>query len=130
MEAELGAKISHQIGRAQPLRAVTSQRFVVITVVGGQYAVVVAQEDRIVGGFLQESLVHATQEGFRVVTDGVPQASVQARIECARWPIPAVPQVGGDLLQARYAWGNPRVDFDLKSGARLHRASEWLQGRD
>src|SRR6185503_7065581 len=78
METEFGAEVGDQLALAQPRSAVPGAHAAVVGVVGGKGAVVVVEEDRVVGGLLEPALVHAAQERLGVVLDGVPQAGVEA----------------------------------------------------
>jgi hypothetical protein len=76
VKAVLGAEVGDLVGVAQPFGTVPAQRLVVVGVVGGQHAVQVGQEHRVVGGLDQARLVDTLQEALRVVSGGIPQARV------------------------------------------------------
>ena len=95
-----------------------------VSVVGRQHAVEVAQEHRVVGRIREQLLVDAPQEGLGVVADRVPQPGAEAREQRAGRPVPAVPKVVGQFVEAGQARGDLRIDFELIDGAGLHRG--WL----
>jgi len=79
VKSELGAEVGDQVRGAQPLGAVTPQRLVVVSVVDGQDAVVIGEENRILHCIAQHVFIHPAQEGLGVVPDRVPQTGVQSR---------------------------------------------------
>ena len=60
----------------------------------------------------QPLLVEALQHRLRAVAHRVPQRRVQPREERARRPVPAVPEIARELLEAQQAPRYPRVDFE------------------
>ena len=79
------------------------------------------EEGGIGRGVDQALLVDALEHRFRAVADRIPQRRVQLGEQGARRPIPAVPEVVGDLLQAREALGDPRVDLERIERGRIQR---------
>jgi hypothetical protein len=63
------------------------------------------------------ALVHALQERLGAVPDRFPQRRVQAREQRARRPVPAVPQVVGELFEPCEPLGDVRPHFERKRSA-------------
>jgi hypothetical protein len=100
MEAELGAEVGDQVVRLQRRLARQLQPgFGMIGIVGRQHPVHGAEEDRVVGGLVDSLLVHALEEGLRAVVHRA-TGRPRAREQRARGPVPAVPEVVGEFVQA------------------------------
>jgi hypothetical protein len=98
VEAELGAEVRDELAFLHRRNA-GALAHAVIAVVHRQHAVVVVQERRVVRGLLEPALVHAAQDRLRIVADRLPQHGIEAREELARRPVPAEPEVVGELLE-------------------------------
>jgi hypothetical protein len=93
----------------------------VVGVVRGEDAVKVAEEGRVVGGVDEPLLVDALQHRLRAVPDRVPKRRIEPREQLARRPIPAVPEIVGELFEPDQAARQPGIDLQDEGGAgRLH----------
>ena len=132
VKAELGAKVGDQIAFFQAAGGRGGRRGVAIGIEGGQHPVITRQEYRIGGGADQAVLADSFQEGFRAVTDGVPEGEVQPGKQRARGAIPAVPQVIREFFEPDQPLRNAWIYFELISDAG-HAASGYfpkmLEGR-
>jgi hypothetical protein len=123
VETELEAEVGDEIALTQPSGTLRPSRLAVIGVVRRQRPVEVIEEHR-VGGSLDELLfVDPLQERLGAVADRIPELRVHAREELARGPIPAVPEVVGELLEPRQPARDLRVDFECVRRAWQHRRS-------
>ena len=100
VQAELGAEVRDQVAGPEAAGVLLERRLGVVGVVGRQHAGEAVEERRVGGGVEQALLVDALQHRLRAVADRVPQRGVQAREQRARRPVPAVPEVAGELLAA------------------------------
>jgi hypothetical protein len=84
----------------------------VVGVIGGERGVVVGEEARVACRRVEARLLDIAQERLRAVVDRHPQRRIEAREQHARRAVPAVPEVAGQLLQAREALRQPRPDVE------------------
>ena len=120
VHAELGAEVRHQVLGLEAARVLLERGFRVVGVEGRQDPGHGIEERRIGGGVDQALLVDALEQRLRAVADRVPQRRVQLGEQGARRAIPAVPEVVGQLLQAREALRNARVDLQRVEGGEVH----------
>ena len=99
MKAELGAEIGDQVGRLQGRPAGELQPgFRMIGIEGRQDPVHGAEEDRIVGGFVDPLLVHALEKCLGTVVHGAPETGAESGEQRAGRPVPAVPEIVGKFV--------------------------------
>ena len=120
VDAELRAEVRHQVVGAEAARVLPERRLGVIRVERGEHPRQAVEECRVGRGVEQALLVDALQHRLGAMADRVPERRVEAREQRARRPIPAVPEIAGELLQARDAPGQARVDFENVAGSGLH----------
>jgi hypothetical protein len=120
VEAELGTEIRDEVALGEERRVLLGYRLRVVGIEGGEHAVETRQEYGIGRRRRQPLLVQALQHRLGAVSHGVPQRGVQPREERARRPIPAVPQVAGELFEAQQPARNPRIYFQRIGSGRRH----------
>ena len=118
--AELGAEVGHQVLARHAARVLAERRLGVVGVERREHARQAVEECRVGGGVDQALLVDALQHRLGAVADRVPQRRVQLGEQRARRAVPAVPEVVGELLKAREALGNARIDFEEVTGTWGH----------
>ncbi len=112
VKAELGAEVRDQVAVLEKRGVLPRDRLGVVGIEGREDAVEAREKHRVGSCRRQALLVEALQHRLRAVAHRVPQRRVQPREERARRPVPAVPQVARELLEAQQAPRYPRVDFD------------------
>ncbi len=121
VETELRAEVGDKIVVVQGFAFVNSRSLGVIGVIGGKNATEVEKKHRIRGSFDQAMFVDALQECLRTLTDRAPERRLKTLEQLARRPIPAIPKIAGQFLQAHEPLRNPRIDLDrIRRPWRLH----------
>ncbi|MNN02623.1 hypothetical protein D3C81_1152890 [compost metagenome] len=117
VQAELGAEIGDQVVFPEALAVhVPHVGPFVVAVVGGEDTIERAEEDRIGGVGFQTQLIGALEKGLGVVVGEVPQRVGEADEQAPGRPVPAVPEIVGQLLHALQRLGDPRIDFKPVDG--------------
>ena len=115
VHAELGAEVRHQVVGAEAAGVLLERRLGVVRVECRQHA---GQAESRNAGSAAASIRRCSSMRLSIAFGLWPTASHSAGLqlgeERARRPVPAVPEVGGELLQAREALGNARVDLEAK----------------
>ncbi len=122
VESELRAEVRDELAFLQHRQPLGARGAVVVRIVGGERALEVVQERRILRRLVEPALVDAAQQRLGVVPDRFPQHRIEAVEKCARGTVPAEPEVVGELLEARELGRQARRDFEGKggSGAKNH----------
>ncbi|MCY1395836.1 hypothetical protein D9M71_107900 [compost metagenome] len=117
VQAEFGAEIGDQVVFLEGLAGYVPHVWpFVIAVVAREDAIEGTEEDRVFRVGFQALLVGALQKGLGVVVGQVPQRGRETGEQAAGRPVPAVPEVVGQLVHALQLLGKARVDFELVDG--------------
>src|ERR1039457_5740671 len=90
------------------------------SIVGGQYASEIADENPIVRPLQQKLFVHALQECLRTLPGGIPQTRMQTRKQRAGGTIPAIPKVVCEFIETRQAGRNFWTNLQNIGGTFFH----------
>lgn len=104
---KLGTEIGDEIVLIQPSRFVAIDPLFQVRVVLGECTAIGAKECVVSGCQLKYRLVYAAQEYFRIPARSPPKATVERIEQLTGWPMPAEPEIRGQLTQAPNALGQP-----------------------